>query len=685
MTTVFDLEEEPSEELIELGEEIFAAELDELEWEEEFRRARGASGRAPARRQPPLRLRRSVKRPPSQPVPTGSRPPKRPPLRLPRSPRPRVIVRRQPMSDPVPCICPAHGSEFVRWVQSSLNRVSGSRLPVNGVMNRATRTALRRFQEQQGLPADGIAGPGAEKALLDALGGSARDDAASTTKPTDATESAVDSELFEYGAEELETSLARPMLRRGSRGAPVIELQKRLSALGFNSGAADGIFGSRTESAVRAFQRSQRITVDGIVGPQTWSRLYGPTPSPAPAPPPGQTSATWKLPPEIQAAGDAQTVRYDSPLPWANGANCTGTFTDGAVELRRYIMATFGVHEIYGYDCRANSATPSQTSVHGVGRALDIMIPPVGGRANSAAGDPIANWLVQNAAKIGVQYIIWNRVQWSGGRIPHVAVYTPSNPHIDHIHAELNHDGAQRRTAWFQDREIAAAYSELAEEFEYLWESEINRSSTGYVRWIQQSLNKIMGLRLAVDGIMGPMSRSAVRSFQSRYRLAVDGIVDPQTERALVAAGAGSPSSSLTPPFTPAAGGAPDIVNVRGIQVARQIQPQIEALLAAAGADGIHLSGSGYRSSVRQIELRRKNCGSTHYDIWEKRSSQCSPPTAIPGRSLHEKGLAIDFTYNSQGITSRRNPGFVWLSQNASRFGLINLASEPWHWSTTGT
>ena len=142
----------------------------------------------------------------------------------------------------------------------------------------------------------------------------------------------------------------------------------------------------------------------------------------------------------------------------------------------------------------------------------------------------------------------------------------------------------------------------------------------------------------------------------------------------------GIPATGGTP-----ATGTPDIVNVRGIRVARQIAPQIEALLAAAEADGINLSGGGYRSTASQIELRRKHCGPTDYDIYRKPSSQCTPPTARPGGSQHERGLAIDFRYNGQGIKSHDNPGYQWLAGNAARFGLKNLPSEPWHWSTTGT
>jgi phosphatidylserine/phosphatidylglycerophosphate/cardiolipin synthase-like enzyme len=73
------------------------------------------------------------------------------------------------------------------------------------------------------------------------------------------------------------------------------------------------------------------------------------------------------------------------------------------------------------------------------------------------------------------------------------------------------------------------------------WEGEVNRSSSEYIRWVQSSLNRTWGLRLAVDGIAGPETRAAVRSFQQRQGLTVDGIVGPITEAALVAAGAPAP------------------------------------------------------------------------------------------------------------------------------------------------
>ncbi len=65
-------------------------------------------------------------------------------------------------------------------------------------------------------------------------------------------------------------------LRRGDRGARVFELQRRLEELGYGPGPIDGIFGPRTEAAVRAFQRDAGLVADGIVGPRTRAALEAP-------------------------------------------------------------------------------------------------------------------------------------------------------------------------------------------------------------------------------------------------------------------------------------------------------------------------------------------------------------------------------------------------------------------------
>ena len=59
----------------------------------------------------------------------------------------------------------------------------------------------------------------------------------------------------------------------GSQGSTVQEIQKRLKSWGYYTGDVDGIFGSRTEKAVRWFQSKNGLTVDGKVGQQTLAAL----------------------------------------------------------------------------------------------------------------------------------------------------------------------------------------------------------------------------------------------------------------------------------------------------------------------------------------------------------------------------------------------------------------------------
>lgn len=65
----------------------------------------------------------------------------------------------------------------------------------------------------------------------------------------------------------------RTTLRNGCRGEEVKELQQDLIIKGYDPGTADGVFGSRTEKAVKAFQMDNGLTADGIVGPKTWAVL----------------------------------------------------------------------------------------------------------------------------------------------------------------------------------------------------------------------------------------------------------------------------------------------------------------------------------------------------------------------------------------------------------------------------
>jgi D-alanyl-D-alanine carboxypeptidase len=133
--------------------------------------------------------------------------------------------------------------------------------------------------------------------------------------------------------------------------------------------------------------------------------------------------------------------------------------------------------------------------------------------------------------------------------------------------------------------------------------------------------------------------------------------------------------SAVRPAFTTA-----DTVVVYGTTVHRSVAYVYRRMVDDAKKAGISLSGGGFRTKQRQIELRKINgCP----DVWTAPSSSCRVPTAIPGRSLHEIGMAVDVTSGGKTLTSK-SPGFKWLQAHADEYGFVNLPSEPWHWSITG-
>lgn len=147
-------------------------------------------------------------------------------------------------------------------------------------------------------------------------------------------------------------------------------------------------------------------------------------------------------------------------------SECSGRAQSGAVTLGNFVRDNFGAYmdlDVLGrgvqiYNCRTVRGGRSN-SIHGDGRAVDIFIPTLpGGVADNAKGDRIANWLVDNAAAIGIQYVIWDRGSFRGNRQPQSKCYTGSHPHNDHIHVELTWAAARSETPFFtatDERDVA--------------------------------------------------------------------------------------------------------------------------------------------------------------------------------------------------------------------------------------
>ncbi len=128
-------------------------------------------------------------------------------------------------------------------VRDLRSRLAGAGIAVGpgDVFDDACEQALRDFQQRRHLRTDGVCGPETWNALIESgrcLG-----------------------ERLLYLVGDMQ------------RGDDVLELQRRLNALGFDAGREDGIFGTATERGLRQFQRNAAVPADGICGPTTLHAL----------------------------------------------------------------------------------------------------------------------------------------------------------------------------------------------------------------------------------------------------------------------------------------------------------------------------------------------------------------------------------------------------------------------------
>ena len=184
------------------------------------------------------------------------------------TPTPAVTPSPTPTAEPVWVIPKSNvenGSEGddAKNVQTRLKELGYYRGKVDGKFGRASVNALKSFQTNNGLKADGIAGKSTYEKLYsaDAIPFTVEETPTPTPAPTASSKSG--------------SSTAWTTLRAGMTGTDVKQLQENLIQLGYLTGKADGVYGVKTVAAVRAFQKANGLTSDGVAGKATQQLLYG--------------------------------------------------------------------------------------------------------------------------------------------------------------------------------------------------------------------------------------------------------------------------------------------------------------------------------------------------------------------------------------------------------------------------
>lgn len=122
------------------------------------------------------------------------------------------------------------------------------------------------------------------------------------------------------------------------QGTQVRDLQERLIATGFllPRHGADGIFGPETERSVKSFQKSNGLNIDGVVGPETWERLYRATGSTIP----NQSGSQSGHVPHVTQTPDSSP---GFPTPDTQDAFTPPTIDNGLSEMQKRVLAGAGI------------------------------------------------------------------------------------------------------------------------------------------------------------------------------------------------------------------------------------------------------------------------------------------------------------------------------------------------------
>lgn len=198
-------------------------------------------------------------------------------------------------------------------------------------------------------------------------------------------------------------------------------LQKLLNENGGFSLQIDGYFGSSTEDAVRQYQESNGLSVDGIVGPQTWGSLC-----------------------EGVTDDDDESCNVNNP-------NSATTSSTGWTPRTQFVVNN--IFECFpGQFTCGGETRDDPESDHSRGNAADCFPSRAGVKAtgtDKTDGDALAAWATENAAALKVHYVIWYKKIWNIERssegwrecgTSQASCYGGSDitgAHYDHVHISV--------------------------------------------------------------------------------------------------------------------------------------------------------------------------------------------------------------------------------------------------------
>ena len=368
----------------------------------------------------------------------------------------------------------------------------------------------------------------------------------------------------------------QPVLRVGSQGSEVWQLQERLSQLGYYHGAIDGQYGEGTQAAVRLFQEQHGLGADGLYGQQTREMLYSAeahyvivytaTPAPTATPKPTPTlepkeaggfgsypilvNRQYAVPAgyrpdnlvEMNTYCDSSVViikengtygqreAVDALMTMLRAAHRDGVTVwqvsegfrtvDKQQQLFDEQVASYQKSNDLSYE-QAVSATRQTVadpghSEHHTGLAFDITVPGVYFRDTQQA-----KWLAEHCWEYGFV------IRYTEDKQP-LTGYLAEPWHIRYVGRD--HAIAMRDSGYCLEEYLASKGLISLVEMPVT----LQNGSNGYlVTELQKRLTELGYYSGAIDGDFGPGTEAAVKAFQAQNGLTADGIAGAYTQQAL--------------------------------------------------------------------------------------------------------------------------------------------------------
>ncbi len=435
------------------------------------------------------------------------------------------------------------GGQDVLYTQNRLAALGYYKGISDGQYGSGTKSAVVAFQQKNGLDADGVLGSKTSQKLFSDGALAAKETAAPTID-------------------------ADRKLSLGMTGSDVKSVQTKLIALGYLTGTADGTYGTKTQEAVRNFQKRNGLDADGICGENTVTVLFGKSPIDAgssitPSPSPAAVTMPTRVIRPGASGEDVRSVQSRLKLFGYYSGSLDGVYGAESVAAVRAFQQRNGItvdgkvgtntaELLYSDNAIAADASASATATP----APSYGVVPTRTLRNGSTGDDVKS--VQTRLKELGYYA--GTVDGSYGSSTVVAVASFQ------LRNNLDADGvAGTRTfaKLYSGSAVAAANTATATPATTAAPTATTSSNrptrqlftgcTGTdVAMVQQRLKDLGYLTDKVDGKYGANTTAAMLAFQQRNGLTANGIGDTSTYDVLFSVNAITADGQQTDTSTPA-------------------------------------------------------------------------------------------------------------------------------------